>query len=124
MQKILQFVSQSGHKWYLLNMNAESKVRHIVMFDFSNLPDAQTASLVRGFEALKKVPEVLAFEWGTENNAEDSPLGFTHSFILTFRDFAARTKYLNSKEHREYEKEVMKYRSKVLVFDYLTNNVE
>ncbi len=95
------------------------KVRHIVMFDFSNLSSQIIDSLITGFQNLKQVPEVLDFEWGTENNAEDSPLGFTHCFILTFEDFSARTRYLNSAQHREYEKEVMKHRNKVLVFDYL-----
>ncbi|MCB0356403.1 MAG: Dabb family protein [Bdellovibrionales bacterium] len=94
------------------------KVRHIVMFDFSDLSEEMTAKLVEGFEALKEVPEVLDFEWGTESNAEDSPMGFTHCFTLTFEDFEARTAYLNSKQHREYEQEVMKHRSQVLVFDY------
>lgn len=99
-------------------------VRHIVMFDFSNLTAEQTASLVKGFEELAQVPEVLEFEWGTENNAEDSPLGFTHSFLLTFKDFDSRTAYLNSKEHRAYEQEVMKFRNKVLVFDYLSKKIK
>lgn len=88
------------------------------MFDFSKLDEAKVNYLVEGFEFLVNVPEVVGFEWGIENNAEDSPLGFTHSFLLTFDSFEDRTAYLNSKEHRGYEQEVMKYRSQVLVFDY------
>jgi hypothetical protein len=88
------------------------------MFDFSNLTPEQTQKLIDGFRSLTKVPEVLGFEWGIEQSAEDSSLGFTHSFLLTFQDFDSRTAYLNGKDHREYEKEVMKYRNKVLVFDY------
>lgn len=99
-------------------MNPRSAVRHIVMYDFSSLPKDQIAELVNGFVALKAVPEVLEFDWGTEANAEDSALGFTHCFVLTFKDFSARSRYLHSTAHRNYEKEVMKYRSKVLVFDY------
>lgn len=94
------------------------------MFDFSNLTPEQTTHLVKGFEALKSVPEVLGLEWGTEKNAEDSSLGFTHSFLLTFKDFESRTAYLNGTPHRQYEKEVMKYRNKVLVFDYQTVTVK
>lgn len=93
-------------------------VRHIVMFDFSNLSAETINHLIAGFVNLKNVPEVLNLEWGTESNAEDSALGFTHCFILTFADFSSRTKYLNSADHRNYEREVMKYRNKVLVFDY------
>lgn len=100
-------------------MNQQGRVRHIVMFDFSDIPEIQKNKLIKSFEALKNVPEVLSFEWGTENNAEDSPLGFTHCFLLTFNSFDDRTRYLNSVEHRSYEKEVMKHRNKVLVFDYL-----
>lgn len=93
-------------------------VRHIVMFDFSNLSEDQTRLLVEGFNQLIKVPEVISLEWGTEKNGEDSSLGFTHSFLLTFDSFENRTIYLNSEAHRSYEREVMKYRNKVLVFDY------
>lgn len=93
-------------------------VRHIVMFDFSNLTKEQTDKLVSGFEELSKEKHVKGFEWGIESNAEDSPLGFTHSFLLTFDSFDSRTAYLNSSEHRSYEAEVMKLRNKVLVFDY------
>lgn len=98
-------------------------VRHIVMFDFSNLSKQQTDSLVKGFEDLAKVPEVVEFEWGTESNAEDSPLAFTHCFLLTFKNMEDRTNYLNSREHRVYESEVMKFRNKVLVFDYQAKKV-
>jgi hypothetical protein len=93
-------------------------VRHIVMFDFSNLSKDQIKNLIDGFTQLIKVPEVLSLEWGTESNAEDSPLGFTHCFLLTFHHFEDLKKYLNSEAHRNYETEVMKYRNKVLVFDY------
>lgn len=98
-----------------------NNVRHIVMFDFANLSTETKNHLIAGFVNLKKVPEVLDLEWGVESNAEDSSLGFTHCFILTFADYSARTKYLNSVEHRKYENEVMKYRNKVLVFDYSIN---
>ena len=91
------------------------------MFDFSNISTEKVNRLISGFVNLKNVPEVLNLEWGTESNAEDSPLGFTHCFILTFANFSSRTKYLNSIEHRNYEKELMKYRNKVLVFDYAIN---
>jgi hypothetical protein len=93
------------------------------MFDFSNLTREQINHLVLGFEKLAEVPEVKAFEWGIEKNAEDSPLGFTHSFMLTFDSFQTRTDYLNSLAHREYEQEVMKFRNKVLVFDYEVKKV-
>lgn len=93
-------------------------VRHIVMFDFSNLTPVETQNLVDGFERLSSLETVLHFEWGLEKNAEDSPQGFTHCFMLTFENFQKRTEYLNSSEHRSYEREVMKFRKNVLVFDY------
>ena len=84
---------------------------------FPTFPKEQTDALIKGFEGLKDIPEVRAFEWGTEINAEDSSPGFTHCF---FNDFGSRKKYLNSREHRDYEIEVIKYRNKVLVFDFQT----
>lgn len=101
-----------------MNDSVTQKVRHIVMFDFDKLEEGIRQTLINEFVALSKVPEVKAFEWGTENNAEDSPLGFSHCFILTFDGFEDRTRYLNSAEHRTYEKHVMEHRNQVLVFDY------
>jgi len=105
-------------------MKCKANVCHIVMFDFAQLSEEVIATLIKEFEELSTLPDVLAFEWGKEANAEDSSLGFSHCFTLTFKDFEARTRYLNSREHREYEKEVMKYRSKVLVFDYQAHCVK
>ena len=100
------------------------KVKHIVMFDFSTLKEDQKNKFIEDFENLKDAPHVLEFEWGTENNAEDSSLGFTHCFILTFNDFESRTHYLHSKEHRDFEKKVMEVRNKVLVFDFESKKVK
>jgi hypothetical protein len=100
---------------------SQHTIRHIVMFDFSNLTAEIIEKLISEFHRLTDVPEVLAFEWGTENNIEDSPQGFTHCFLLTFADFDARTRYYNSKEHRDYENLVKQHRNKVLVFDYEFN---
>ena len=103
---------------------SQTIIKHIVMFDFSPLKPEKTEELVNALIELSKLNEVLSFEYGTECNHEDSPLGFTHCFSMTFSNKETRLTYLNSKEHRDYEKKVIPYRTKVLVFDYAINKVK
>ncbi len=101
-----------------------NKIRHIVMLDFSALSQEKLAHLITEFEKLAEFPEILAFEWGVENNDEGPALEFTHCFMLTFASFEDRTRYLNNPLHRKFEKAVMPFVKKVLVFDYAAKEVK
>jgi hypothetical protein len=87
-------------------MAAEQKqpVRHIVVFKYK--PEAtpqQIQQVTDAFRALrKKIPGITGFEDGVNNSPEGKNLGFTHVYMLTFEDAAARDAYLPHPEHAAF----------------------
>ena len=79
-------------------------VRHIVIFKYK--PDAtpeQIKQVTDAFRDLqKKIPGITAFEDGVNNSPEKRNLGFTHVYMLTFEDAAARDAYLPHPEHARF----------------------
>src|SRR5689334_20749521 len=67
-------------------------VRHVVLFKFKDGTSAEKVQAVEAkFRDLKaKIPQIQDFEWGTNVSPENHAQGFTHCFLLTFRDAAAR----------------------------------
>ncbi|HEX4130475.1 MAG TPA: Dabb family protein [Pirellulales bacterium] len=95
-------------------------LRHAVVYKFRDeVTPAQVQEVVEAFSALpKKIPGIVAFEAGTNVSQEGKSDGFTHLFLVTFRDEAARDAYLKHPAHDEYVKVVAPRREKVVVFDY------
>jgi hypothetical protein len=79
-------------------------VRHVVVFRYR--PDAtpeQIRQVTDRFRGLKEqIPGIVAFEHGINDSPEGKNLGFTHVYLLTFADAAARDTYLPHPEHREF----------------------
>ena len=83
----------------------ESKpVRHIVVFKYKpTATPAQIAELTEAFKALKgKIPGIKGFEHGVNNSPENLNKGFTHIYLLTFENGAARDTYLPHPAHKEF----------------------
>ncbi|WP_345160879.1 Dabb family protein [Pontibacter saemangeumensis] len=82
----------------------EGQMRHIVVFKYK--PDASPAqidSVTQAFGELKNsIPGIVAFEHGVNNSPENKNLGFTHVYMLTFEDAAARDAYLPHPEHKKF----------------------
>jgi hypothetical protein len=97
------------------------KLRHVVMFKFKDSATAaQIKSVEDAFRALPtKIPEIVDFEWGTNNSPENLARGFTHCFLLTFSDEAGRAVYLPHPAHKAFGKLLHPYLDKVLVIDYV-----
>ncbi len=99
---------------------AGAALRHVVLFKFK--PEAtkeQIQEIVAGFQALpKKVDGVTAFEWGTDNSPEGLAEGFTHCFVVTFKDTKSRDAYLPHTAHKEFVAILLPRLEKVLVVDY------
>ena len=95
-------------------------LRHVVMYKFrDDLSAAQLKEVVDAFAGLpKKIDAIVAFEHGTNVSAEGKSEGFTHVFVVTFRDEKGRDAYLVHPAHDEYVKVVKGRRDKVIVFDY------
>jgi hypothetical protein len=100
------------------------KLRHVVLFKFK---DDTTPEQVKAIEdALRalpaKIPEIVDFEWGTNNSPEHKAAGFTHCFFITFNDAAGRAAYLPHPDHRAFGKVLGPHMEKVLVIDYVAKD--
>ena len=63
----------------------------------------QIQAITDAFRALKdKIPGLIEFEHGPNTSPEGKDLGFTHVYLLTFTDAAARDAYLPHPAHKEF----------------------
>lgn len=95
-------------------------LRHVVLFKFK--PQAtpqQIESIVEAFQKLpQKIEGITSFEWGTDVSPEGLSEGYTHCFVVTFRDAKARDAYLPHPEHQQFVTLLRPHLEKVLVVDY------
>ena len=101
----------------------KSVLRHVVLFKFKEgTSEKQTKQIVTAFGQLpSRIDEIIDFEWGTDVSVEKRAQGFTHGFVVSFRDAAGRDKYLPHPAHQEFVKLVGPHLENVLVFDYTTS---
>jgi hypothetical protein len=99
-------------------------VRHVVLFKFKDdASQDQIREIEAKFRALKtQIPTIMGFEWGTNISPENRAEGFTHCFVLTFRDAAARDSYLPHPAHKEFGANLRPILDKVLVIDYVARD--
>lgn len=95
-------------------------LRHVVMFKFKDsATEEQVQHVVDEFKALpKKIDVIRDFEYGTDVSTEDHSHGFTHCFLVTFRDEKGRDEYLPHPAHQEFVKTLRPILDDVLVLDY------
>jgi hypothetical protein len=103
-----------------MSQPAASVLRHVVLFAFKPGTTAeQIAAVEQAFAALpQQIPEIVVFEWGRDVSVEGRAQGFTHCFLVTFRDEASRDAYLPHPAHQAFVALVSQHREKGLVFDY------
>jgi hypothetical protein len=84
--------------------SASKPVKHVVVFKYkSTATPEQIEHVTAAFKALKgKIPGIVSFEYGTNNSPEKLNKGFTHIYLLTFTDAAARDAYLPHAEHKKF----------------------
>lgn len=95
-------------------------LRHVVLFKFKK---GTTTEDIKAVEAAfanlpAKIPEIIDFEWGTNNSPEGLEKGFTHCFLLTFKSEADRDNYLPHPDHKAFGDVVSPHLEDVLVVDY------
>ena len=96
--------------------------RHVVCFKFKEgTTPEQIKKLETEFAALKgKIETIIDFEWGTNVSPENRAKGFTHCFIVTFKDQAGLDVYLPHKAHQAFVKDFAKpILEDVFVIDYI-----
>jgi hypothetical protein len=95
---------------------------HMVSFKFK--PEAtpsQIKEVETAFAALQKqIPQIVSFEWGTNVSPEKLDKGFTHGFILTFKNTADRDAYLVHPDHQKFGGLVGPVLADVFVVDFLS----
>ena len=86
------------------SQNQKKQVRHIVVFKYkAGTTPEQIAEVTTAFRALAKaIPGITGFEDGVNNSPEKRNLGFTHVYMVTFEDAAARDAYLPHPEHKKF----------------------
>ena len=100
---------------------ADAPYRHVVFFKFK---DSATPAEVQGIEnafteLVKKVSTVTAFEWGTNVSPEGLNDGFTHCFLVTFKDKAGLEIYLPHPEHAAFVAKLKPLLEKACVLDFV-----
>ena len=105
----------------------EGKVlRHAVFFSFTE--DSSEEDVQRIVDAFRELPskieEIIDFTWGTNNSPEGLNDGFTHCFLLTFKDEAGRAAYLPHEAHKAFGDVLRGHNDKVFVIDYWGNAEE
>ena len=97
-------------------------IRHLVLLKFRSDAGTDTvAATVRDFCALRDaIAEVQAIESGTDVSPEGLAKGFTHAFLLSFADAAAREAYLPHPAHLAFVARMQPLLDDVLVLDWET----
>lgn len=82
----------------------DGPVRHVVAFKYtSDATDDQIAEVTDAFRELRNsIPGIVSFEYGINNSPEGQNDGFTHLYLITFEDEAARDAYLPHPEHEKF----------------------
>jgi hypothetical protein len=95
-------------------------LRHLVMFKFKDSSSKEDIQkVVDAFRSLKStIPQVAAFEYGTDNSPEGLANGFTHCFLITFKTEADRAVYLPHAKHLAFVEVLKPHLDKVQVLDY------
>lgn len=98
----------------------ERVLRHVVLFAFKPSTTPEDIAAIEGaFAALPaQIEAILDFEWGTDVSVEGKAQGFTHCFLVTFRDEAGRDAYLPHPVHSAFGQMVRPHVEKVLVLDF------
>jgi hypothetical protein len=98
------------------------RVVHVVCFKFKEgVTQEQIDEVCKSFAGLKdKIPGIIRYQAGTNISPENLNKGFTHCFVVTFKDVAARDKYLPHPAHTEFAKSLKELLGDVFVIDIET----
>jgi hypothetical protein len=104
-----------------LHSSAENELRHVVLFKFKDgVAQEEVTKIEKAFAELpKKIDTVQSFEWGTSISLENINDGFTHCFLVTFKDKAGLEVYIPHPEHSAFVALLKPVLDKALVFDYI-----
>lgn len=96
------------------------KTQHLVLLQFkAGVPAAMIAGLFADLGGLREViPGIEHFSGGPYSSPEGLNQGFTHGFVMTFRDAESRNVYLDHPEHEKVKQAILPHIDNVIAFDY------
>lgn len=104
------------------NKPASAKLlRHVVLFKFKDgTSPEKVKEIEQAFTDLpKKINTIIGYEWGNNVSPENLGQGYTHCFLVSFKDAAGRDYYLPHPDHKAFGKILGPHLDKVLVFDFV-----
>jgi hypothetical protein len=95
-------------------------LKHVALVKFkASTSEKKIGELFLEIQRLKDlIPGIVDFAWGRNNSSEGLHQGFTHGFVMTLKDAAARDTYLPHPEHERVKQVVLPHVDSVLVFDF------
>lgn len=98
-------------------------LRHVVMFGWKpEVPAEKVREIEDAFRALPaRIPQVAAFEWGTDVSVQGFSRGFTHCFVVSFASEADRDEYQTHPDHQAFVALSRPSVAQLLTFDYFAS---
>ena len=97
-----------------------AKIKHVALIKFKE--GTTEDQIQKAFDELmdlsESVPGVEDYVAGPNNSPEGLNKGYTHGFVMTFTDGAARDAYLTNPDHERVKSSVLPQVDEVLVFDF------
>lgn len=97
-----------------------AKVKHIALVQFK--ADSSPEQIEQLFSALLDLSEnidgIEDYVEGANSSPEALNKGYTHGFVMTFQDAAARDAYLVHPDHEKFKNDFLPLIQDVLVFDF------
>ncbi len=97
-----------------------SKIKHIALFKFK--ADTSSEQIEEVFQQImdlsETIPGIEDYVSGPNNSPENLNDGFTHGFVMTFTDAAARDAYLPHPDHEQIKASILARAERFVVFDF------
>ncbi len=100
---------------------ADGPIRHVVHFKFKKeATPEQIKKVTDGFAALKsKIDIIESIEWGTNVSPEGLDKGFSHCWIVSFKNAKDRDTYLVHPDHKAFVEILKPILEEPLVVDFV-----
>ena len=100
---------------------ADGPVYHVVHFKFkADAKKDDIEKVVTAFAGLKtKIPTIQDFQHGTNSSPEGLSKGFTHCWIVTFKNTADRDAYLIDPAHKAFVEVLKPHLEEPMVVDFV-----
>lgn len=94
--------------------------RHLVLFAFKPDTSEDTRRAIEAASAAlpEAIPQIRAFEWGTDITAGERAQGYTHCMLFTFAQAEDIPLYRDHPAHQAFMKSAMPHIAQLLVIDY------